>query len=69
MTKSEELFDLLEGGNFGLFRKAADSTPIIRVACDRRGDFLLHRARAIARTAKRTEGLNGRHEAILSELD
>ena len=44
MTKSEELFDLLEGGNFGLFRKAADSTPIIRVACDRRGDFLLHRA-------------------------
>jgi ankyrin repeat protein len=44
MTTAEQLFGLLNDGNIKAFREAADQSPITRVACDRHGDFLLHRA-------------------------
>jgi ankyrin repeat protein len=41
---SENLFNLLMECDLNRFKKVADRSPVVRVACDRNGDFLLHRA-------------------------
>lgn len=47
MTEGEHLFSLLGAANFRRFKKAADQCPGIRILCDKKGDFLLHRAVAL----------------------
>jgi ankyrin repeat protein len=44
MAKAENLFALLEDGEFNYFKVAADRCPRVRVICDKNGNFLLHRA-------------------------
>jgi ankyrin repeat protein len=44
MTRAEGLFKLLSKGDFKRFKQAADRSSGLRIACDRNGDFLLHRA-------------------------
>jgi ankyrin repeat protein len=44
MTEGEHLFSLLGADNFIRFKKDADQCPGIRIICDKKGDFLLHRA-------------------------
>ena len=45
--RTDHLFALLSGGDMQLFKKVADGTPFIRVARDKNGNFLLHRAARI----------------------
>jgi ankyrin repeat protein len=47
MIEEEHLFSMLGANNFIRFKEAADQCPGIRILCDKKGDFLLHRAVAL----------------------
>ena len=47
MREQENMFNLLEESNFNQFKKAAEQCLSIRILCDKKGDFLLHRAVAL----------------------
>ena len=44
ISTSGNLFKLLKDNDFIKFRKVAEKWPFVRIACDRKGDTLLHRA-------------------------